>query len=149
VIRALVVEDGTEYVDTLRRFLSDGFSWERASSGPEALAMLAAGEFSVVFLDMRFDRCPSDQLLGSLEEAIDRFNGDVLQARRFLEDHQGNYILAAFRARGLAVPVLLSFDFANEPRRWDRIKARYAPVEYLPGNAEPGEIAARLRRMAG
>jgi hypothetical protein len=111
--------------------------------------MLTAGEFSVVFLDMRFDRCAPDQLLGSLEQAIDRFNGDVLQARRFLEDHQGNYILAAIRARGLAVPVLLSFDFANEPRRWDRIKARYAPVEYLGGNAEPGEIAARLRRMAG
>ena len=45
--------------------------------------------------------------------------------------------------------MLLSYDFANEPRRWQRIEARYAPVEYLAGNAEPGEIASLAAFLCG
>ncbi len=150
----LVIEDGTEYVDTLGRFLRDGFRWSRAGSGPVALAALAAaagGEterYDAVFLDMRFDRCAPGQLLGDREQASERFNGDAVQARRFLEDNQGTFILAAIREAGHRTPVLVSYDFASEPRRWDRLAASRSPVDWIGGHAGPSEIAARLRGLA-
>ena len=61
-IRVLVIEDGSEYTDTLGRFLGDGFSWARAGSGPEGLARLAESAWDAVFLDMRFDRVPDAAL---------------------------------------------------------------------------------------
>ena len=147
MIRVLVVEDGTEYIDTLRRFLPEGFAWERAGSGPEALERLQKPGIPLVFLDMRFDRCPPELLLGDMQAALDRMDGDVVAARRFLEDHQGSYILAALRDGGHRMPVLLSYDFGGEPRRWERIAARNAPVDFLSGNAGPGEIARALRQL--
>lgn len=147
-MRVLVIEDGFEYSETLQRFLGDAFEWERAGSGPQAFQQLQGEEPDVIFLDMRFDRSPQDEMLGDLEEVADRFNGDPVQARRFLEDHQGNYILAALRDRGCTIPVLWSYDFDSEPRRWSRLQQRYAPVDYLPDNASPTEIQTRLRRLA-
>lgn len=148
-MRVLVVEDGSEYIETLQRFLADGFTWERAGSGPEALDRLAAGGWDAVFLDMRFDRVAAAALLGDHEATADRFNGDPVQARRFLEDHQGLYVLAAIRDAGHAVPVLLSYDFDAEPRRWEKLAPRHAPVDYLPDNASPSDISTRLRALAG
>lgn len=147
-MRILVVEDGFEYTETLQRFLPEGFTWERAGSGPAALERLATSSFEALFLDMRFDRVPEDQLLGDLAATADRFNGDPVQARQFLEDHQGNYVLAALREAGHMIPVLLSYDFEGEPRRWERLSAAYAPVDYLPDNASPPEISRRLHGLA-
>jgi DNA-binding response OmpR family regulator len=154
-MRVLVIEDGSEYTETLSRFLADGFTWVRAGSGPEGLEALQAAEsaaaegFDAVFLDMRFDRVAEEALLGDVEATADRFNGDPVQARRFLEDHQGMYVLAALREAGLSVPVLLSYDFDGEPRRWAGLASRHGPVDYLPDNASPSDIAARLRALAG
>jgi len=147
-MRVLVIEDGFEYSETLQQFLPDGFDWERSGSGPQGLTRLAEEPFDVVFLDMRFDRAPADELYGDMEEVADRFNGDPVQARRFLEDHQGNYVLAALRDGGHSIPVLMSYDFDTEPRRWKRLAERYGPVDYLPDNASPAEISQRLRRLA-
>jgi CheY-like chemotaxis protein len=144
-LRILVVEDGLEYSDTLGRFLGEGFAVERAGSGPEALERLSTGGIDAVFLDMRFDRTPSDQLLGDVDTVADRFNGDLVQARRFLEDHQGTFVLAALRDAGFALPVLFSHDFASEPRRWERLRARHGPLDHLPETASPTEVRQRLR----
>ena len=146
-MKVLVVEDGYEYSETLQRFLAEGFEWERAGSGPRALELLP-GDWAAIFLDMRFDRVAENELLGDVAEVADRFNGDPVQARRFLEDHQGNYVLAAIRDAGHATPVLLSYDFDGEPRRWERLAERYGPVDYLPDNASPADIASRLTRLA-
>ncbi|HHO52896.1 MAG TPA: response regulator [Deltaproteobacteria bacterium] len=148
MMQVLVIEDGSEYTETLERFLTEGFSFTRAGSGRGALALLAARPFDVVFLDMRFDRAPEGELLGDLELVADRFNGDPVQARRFLEDHQGNFILAELRGAGLTVPVLMSYDFSAEPRRWERLAERYGPVDYLDDVASPAEVAERLRALA-
>lgn len=145
--RILVIEDGSEYTETLSRFLGDRFDFERAGSGPAGLTRLATGAWDAVFLDMKFDRAPEGELLGDVDEVADRFNGDPVQARRFLEEHQGTYVLAAIRDAGHAVPVLLSYDFSVEPRRWERLAARFAPVEHLPDLASPGEVAARLTAL--
>jgi CheY-like chemotaxis protein len=146
-VRVLVVEDGLEYTDTLSRFLGEGFVVERAGSGHAALARLATGGIDAVFLDMRFDRTPAEELLGDVDTAADRFNGDLLHARRFLEDHQGTYVLAALRAAGFTLPVLFSHDFAAEPRRWERLRARHGPVDHLPDTASPSEVRQRLRAL--
>lgn len=146
-MRIMVVEDGYEYTETLERFLADGFAWVRAGSGPTALEALGEGGFEAIFLDMRFDRVPRDELLGDVTATADRFNGDPVQARHFLEDHQGNYILAALREGGIGLPVLISYDFDGEPRRWSRIAERFGPVDYLPDSASPQDIARRLRKL--
>lgn len=144
-MNVLVVEDGYEHSEALRKFLPD-IQWDRAGSGVDALARLP-GTWDAVFLDMRFDRAPEAELLGDLAEVADRFNGDPVLARRHLEDHQGTYVLHAIRAAGHRVPILMSYDFDGEPRRWDRLAARYGAVDYLPGNAGPAEVAARLARL--
>ena len=147
-VRVLVVEDGTEYSDTLGRFLGDTFSFQRAGSGAVALAALQEGGHDVVFLDMRFDRVDENDLLGDPAQVADRFNGDAIQARRFLEDHQGNYILAAIREAGHDLPVLMSYDFSGEPRRWENLRTRYGPLDFLIDVASPTEVADRLVALA-
>lgn len=146
-MRVLVIEDGFEYSELLQRFLGEGFAWERAGSGPAALRRLEGEPFDAIFLDMRFDRAPEGELLGDLEAVADRFNGDPVQARRYIEDHQGTFVLAALREAGRPEPVLMSYDFDGEPRRWERLAARYGPVAYLPDNASPADIAGRLRAL--
>ena len=122
--------------------LADGFRFTRAQDGAAALAVLAEERFDLIFLDMRFDRVQSHQLLGDLAETAERFNGDPVRARQFLEEHQGTYILAALRAAGHRHPVVFSHDFDGEPRRWANLVRLYAPVRYLPDNASPSSIRA-------
>lgn len=147
--RVLIIEDGLEYSETLARFLGDQFTFERAGSGPEALARLGQGPPpTAVFLDMRFDRTPEEELWGDLDDLLDRFNGDPAQARRFREDHQGTFVLARLRQAGITLPVLLSYDFDGEPRRWQRLQQRFGPVDFLPDNASPHDVASRLEALA-
>lgn len=146
-MKVLIVEDGTEYTDTFTRFLPH-LAWVRAGDGGEALVWLETNACDVIFCDMRFDRIAETKLLGDRVATAEQFNGDPVQARQFLEDHQGNYILAAIREQGRTTPVLLSYDFEAEPRRWQRLAARYSPVDYLPDNAAPSEVERRLRALA-
>lgn len=147
-LAVLVVEDGEEYVRNLGRFADAGFDFVRAGDGEEALAALAARTFDLLFLDMRFDRVQPAQLLGDIAATAERFNGDPVRARQFLEEHQGTYILAAIRAAGHALPAVFSHDFDGEPRRWANLVRLYGPLSYLPDNASAAEILAVLRRAA-
>jgi hypothetical protein len=145
-MNVLIVEDGFEYIDTFDRFLPD-IEWTRAGDGPDALARLKIDPFDAIFLDMRFDRVEEGKLLGDPAIIAEQFNGDLEQARRYLEDHQGNFVLAALREAGCALPVLMSYDFSEEPRRWERIVKRYSPVLYLADNAGPPDVRAALERL--
>ena len=145
-MKVLIIEDGFEYSETLGRFLSD-VAWTRAGSGPDALVRLADEAFDAVFLDMRFDRVEDDALLGDVASVADRFNGDPVQARAFLQDHQGVYVLAALREAGHTLPVLVSYDFGGEPRRWSRLSGSHAPVDYLPDVAGPTDVRSRLEAL--
>lgn len=148
-VTVLVVEDGEEYTRTLGRFGAERFVFVRAGDGASALAALAEATFDLLFLDMRFDRVQPGQLLGDLAATAERFNGDPVRARQFLEEHQGTYILAAVRAAGHALPAVFSHDFDGEPRRWANLERLYAPVSYLPDNASAAEIQAVLSRATG
>jgi CheY-like chemotaxis protein len=145
----LVVEDGHEYITTLERYLGEVFEFVRAGDGPEALERVGSETWHVVFLDMRFDRTPAGRLLGDLAVTADRFNGDTHRATRFLEDHQGTYVLSALREAGCMLPVVMSYDFDNEPRRWTHLSKRFSPVHYLADNADPGLIQQTLWSCAG
>lgn len=147
-VSVLVVEDGEEYTTTLGRFGAEGFRFLRAGDGAEALRLLAQGGFDLLFLDMRFDRIEAARLLGDLGETAERFNGDPVRARTFLEDNQGTYILQAIRAAGVRLPAVFSHDFDAEPRRWAALQRMYAPVHYLPDNASAAQIRDTLRRAA-
>ena len=148
-VRVLLVEDGEEYTTTFSRFLGDEMDITRAGNGAEALARLGEGGWDVLFLDMRFDRVAPGELLGDLAATADRFNGDPVRARQFLEDNQGAYILAAVRAAGHTLPAVFSHDFDGEPRRWATLERMYGPVGYLPDNMPPGRIREVLRAAAG
>lgn len=143
--RILVIEDGSEYVENLHRFLSDEFHFERAGDGFDALDRLGAEPWDAIFLDMRFDR--SGRLVGDLDGLVDRFLGDQDRARRFLIDNQGAYVLAALRDAGHAQPVLFSYDFDGEPRRYRNLESRYGPLAYLADTADPGQIREALRGL--
>lgn len=145
-IRVLVVEDGYEYLDTLGRFLGEGFELTRAGDGAEALRAHAGHD--LVLLDMRFDRVEAQQLLGDMAETAERFNGDPVRARQFLEENQGTYVLAALRAAGVTTPAMFCHDFSGEPRRWAALERKYAPVSWLPDNASPALLRERIRAAA-
>jgi DNA-binding response OmpR family regulator len=146
-VKVLVVEDGYEYFDTFRRFLTEGFEWVRAGAAREALQLIQERSFDAVLLDMCFDRIPPADLLGDVAEAAERFNGDKHKGLRFLQEHQGNYILADLRASGCALPVVISYDFDDEPRRWAHLIARFAPLDYLPDNFGPRLVEEKLRSL--
>ncbi|MDP2311464.1 MAG: response regulator [Pseudomonadota bacterium] len=146
LVNVLVVEDGEEYTENLSRFCTDGFAFTRAGDGGAALGLLAEGTYDLAFLDMRFDRVQPGVLLGDLAETAERFNGDPVRARQFLEEHQGAYILAAIRAAGHTLPAVFSHDFDGEPRRWANLVRLYAPVSYLPDNAAPSDIRETFLR---
>lgn len=143
-LRLLVIEDGQEYITTLSRFLSQDFDMARAGDGGAALQALRETAYDVVFLDMRFDRVPAERLLGDLEQAAARCNGDRERGLRFLEDNQGTFVLAALREAGHTLPVVFSYDFDSEPRRFRNLSKRFGPLDYLTDNAGPDQIRAAL-----
>lgn len=140
--RVLVVEDGHEYIETYGRYLGEEFDFVRAGDGQTALSMLASDDWHAVFLDMRFDR--AERLLGDLDALELRFHGDRERAKRFLEDNQGTYIAAAIRDAGYRHPLLFSYDFDSEPRRFSHLVERYAPVAYIGDTAGPSEVREAL-----
>ena len=145
----LIVEDGHEYIDRAEQFLADEFEFTRAGTGGEALELLRESAFDLVYLDMNFNRIGAHHLLGPWDQLTARFGGDQEQSRVFLETHQGVYVLSALREAGHALPVLFSYDFSAEPKRWVHLSDRYGPLAYLSDNEGPDEVRKALRALAG
>jgi CheY-like chemotaxis protein len=148
-IDVLVVEDGDEYLTNLTTFVSDGFIYRQARSGGDACRMLSERAPDLVYLDMRFDRTPEDQLLGSRVELTARFNGDVARARRFQQDNQGLFVLRAMREVGFFGPVILSYDFGPEERRFGALRARDPALSYCPDYADANTIRHAILQAVG
>ena len=149
VLDILVVEDGNEYLTNLSTFVADGFSYRQAKSGIEAQRLLADKLPDLVYLDMRFDRTPEEELLGNLVELSARFNGDVARARRFQQDNQGLFVLRALREVGYAGPVILSYDFGPEERRFRALSARDPCLRYCPDYADAASIRQVILEAVG
>ena len=144
-MKVLIVEDGYEYSETMGRYLGTDVNLDRAGDGLDALAMLSASPCDVVFMDMRFDR--SERLLGDDEALRERFGGDTVRVRRFLERHQGTYIADAIRAAGHQTPILFSYDFARESTRWAHLVGRLGRVAYINDTAGPADVRRALMEL--
>lgn len=149
LVDVLVVEDGDEYITNLQTFVSIGFRYRQARSGHEACRMIAERAPDLVYLDMRFDRTPEEDLLGSMVELTARFNGDVGRARRFQQDNQGLFILRGLREAGFGGPVILSYDFGPEERRFKALSARDPALSYCPDYADASTIRSAILRAVG
>ena len=140
--RLLVIEDGDEYVQFARIFLT-GFDVAAAGSAAAALAMLRGDGADALLVDLRFDRAPAAALVGDLATTAARlFAGDTARALRYLQDQQGTLILAEIRAAGFAQPALFVHDFG--PRRLGNLRALYGAVD-----AVATLDAALIRRALG
>jgi hypothetical protein len=97
---------------------------------------------------MRFDRTPVDELLGDMIQLTGRFNGDTARARRFQQDNQGLFILRALRESGFSKPVILSYDFSIEEKRFRALSAKDPALTYCPDYADANTIREAIQRAA-
>lgn len=148
-IKVLVVEDGDEYITNLTTFVSEGVRYRQAKSGGRACEMLGEELPDLVFLDMRFDRTPVEELLGDMVQLTGRFNGDIGRARRFQQDNQGLFILRALRDVGFRGPVILSYDFGAEEKRFRALSAKDPALLYCPDYADAKTIRQTILRAVG
>jgi CheY-like chemotaxis protein len=141
--RLLVIEDGAEYEEFARVFLSSEFEVRAARSAAEALALLEEGGADALLIDLRFERAPVDALAGDVEATARRlFAGDAARALRYLQDQQGTLILERLRAAGHRQPALFVHGFPA--RRLDNLRRLYGDVR-----AVPAFDAAAIRRALG
>lgn len=145
-IRVLVVEDGDEYLTNLTTFVSDGIEYLQSRNGNHACRSIKDAKPDLVYLDMRFDRTPVEELLGDMVQLTGRFNGDVSRARRFQQDNQGLFILRALRESGFDGPVVLSYDFSGEERRFAALARRDPGLSYCPDYADARTIRETIMR---
>jgi hypothetical protein len=134
----LIVEDGTEYRDAFRRLSPEGadgsVEWLHAPNASAARHLLDEHRVDAVFLDVVFDRTPPGDLIGS---------GD----RASLAARQGFYVAAALApAIPPGVPVLLAYDFTDDPGRLAALRRTIPALE----GVQEGESASRLvERLLG
>lgn len=148
-IKVLIVEDGDEYLQNLSTFVARGIRYTQAKSGGVACVLLGTLQPDLVYLDMRFDRTPNEALLGDLVALTARFNGDVARARAFQQDNQGLFVLRALRDAGFHGPVILSYDFSREERRFRALSDKDPALSYCPDYADASEIQAAIFRAVG
>ncbi len=121
-MRLLIVEDEEDLADVLARLLADaGFSCDIARDGAEGLALALEPGYDLVVLDL------------------------------MLPHLQGDAVLAALRARGANLPVLV---LTARDGVGDRVRLLDAGADdYLTKPFEPAELISRcralLRRSAG
>jgi len=138
-VRILVVEDGREYSEAFRALASsllrEDVELVRAGSLAQAEEVLSRGGVDAVFLDVVFDRTPPEDLIGPAEH------------RASLAERQGFYVAAAIaRVLPSGVPVLLAYDFTDDPGRLAALRRTIPALE----GVEEGESASRLvERLLG
>ncbi len=126
VRQLLVIEDGHEYEEFARTFLSE-YVVRAAHSAGEALALLSEQPCDAMLVDLRFERTRASDLVGDIEAtARRRFGGDTHRAIRHLKEQQGTLVLAALRTEGHAQRAVFVHDFP--PRRLANLRRLYGAV---------------------
>lgn len=142
----LIVEDGTEYLDFFKLFIMKEHDYLHAQSGGAAIRILDGEPIDMVVLDMRFDRCEPDELLGDVKKvASDYFGGDMGRSQRYIEENQGTLVLGAMREADHHVPVLFVHDMPR--RKLENLRKLYGrvhAVSHFDAAAIRREIAAAL-----
>ena len=136
----LIIEDGDEYLDSLSQFVQ-GPEYLQAKSGEQAVEILRQREADLIYLDMRFDRIPMNDLLGDHVKATREHNGDPLRAYKFLQNNQGLFILEKLRKENMAhIPVILAYDFSRQLKRYEHLKHIHPSLHWVPDAVTPTEI---------
>jgi len=143
-ITVLIIEDGNEYLENLSRFVR-GYTYLQAHTGLEARQILASETVDVIYLDMRFDRIPIEDLIGDLEHATRIHNGDENRGLKYIQNNQGLYILADLKEHGFdSLPVIVAYDFSREPQRYEHLARRFPTLQWVPDAVTPAEIRERI-----
>jgi hypothetical protein len=143
----LIIEDGDEYRDNLTRFVP-GPRYLQCHTAAEAIDTLQHESIDLVYLDMRFDRIARADLAGDHAVATREHNGDPERGWRYLQTHQGLYVLDALRRAGFArVPVILSYDFSREPQRAANLSRVYPNLRWVKDAVTPEEIRALMESL--
>lgn len=142
-MRVLIIEDGDEYRMNLTAYVA-GPEYLQAHDAAQAVTILEQQPVDLIYLDMRFDRIDRERLVGDHESATDECNGDPEAGWRYLQNNQGLYILHHLHERGLAErPVILAYDFAREPARWDHLQKQFSQLRWV-SDAITGDEIRRL-----
>lgn len=142
----LVIEDGDEYEEFARLFLSDRFDVVAAHTAVEALDAAREHEVDAMLIDLRFERARVDDLIGDLTTTAARlFAGDEARAARWLKEQQGTLILGELRKAGHGQPAVFVHDFP--PRRLGNLQKLYGRVAAVP-SFDAGAIVRELERLA-
>jgi len=147
----LIVEDGDEYRANFSRLFGESATLKQVRTGAAARAVLKQDpDVDLLVLDLRFDRIPREDLVGDHEAATRQMGGDAERAWRYLEDHQGLFILRVLRDAGLQrFPVLLLRDFTHNRAHLRRLQEQYGDLHYLPETAGADEIRKLVFRLTG
>lgn len=128
----LVVEDGSEYEEFAKTFLGARFLIVAAHSAHDAIERLRARAVDVLLVDLRFERAPSEVLIGDVDATARRlFGGDRVRALRWIKDQQGTLVLAEIRKAGFAQRAVFVHDFPEERLR--NLGKLYGDVHAVPG----------------
>lgn len=128
----LVIEDGHEYEEFARAFLSGTFAEIRAAhSAAQALELLGSHPCDAMLVDLRFERSSVEELVGDIAEtARRRFAGDTHRAVRHLKEQQGTLVLGVLREAGHHAPAVFVHDFPA--RRLQNLRQLYGRVAAVP-----------------
>ena len=132
-LQVLIIEDGDEYLRNLERFVT-GPVYFQAHNGEEAHEILNSKEVNIdiVYLDMRFDRIPPEELLGDHAKVTEELNGDPARAWQYLKNNQGLYILAEiYEKYGNRLKVVIAYDFSRELKRFNNLKRLYPELKWV------------------
>ena len=148
-ITILIVEDGNEYLENLSRFVS-GYNYLQAHNGEEALQLMRSTKVDLIYLDMRFDRIPKEDLIGDHAQVTQDQNGDPMRAWTYLANNQGLYILAHLRTHGYDQhPVIVAYDFSREPQRFEHLRRLHPNLQWVPDAVRPDEIRGKIHECVG
>lgn len=129
--KIMVIEDGSEYEEFARLFLSDLCHIRAAHSAREAMLLLRESDVDAFLIDLRFDRAKEADLVGDLQTTASRlFAGEKSLAKNYLQVHQGTLILSELRRAGYEQPAVFVHDFA--PRLLENLRRLYGRVEAVP-----------------
>ena len=75
--------------------------------------------------------------------------GDPERGWKYLMNHQGLFILAALKQDGFGeLPVVLAYDFSEEPRRFENLKKQYPNLVWVSDAVSFTEIQELFGRLA-
>lgn len=140
-----MIEDGDEYEEFAKLFLSGRYAIVAARSYARALELAEEG-VDAMLIDLRFERAEPADLIGDVEDTARRvFAGDTARAARWIKEQQGTLILAALREAGHHEPAVFVHDFTE--RRVANLRALYGKVGAVP-SFDAARILAALESFA-